>query len=120
MKQEIDKALYYERVSTTHEEQANSLENQRDMCEKYLKRHPEIQLAEPIDRYSEQISGKSDERPKYQEMMKRVERGDISYIMVKDLKRISRSSEVSAQLKNTAKKYGFKFILLNIRMAIPA
>ncbi len=113
MKQEIDKALYYERVSTTHEEQANSLENQRDMCEKYLKRHPEIQLAEPIDRYSEQISGKSDERPKYQEMMKRVERGDISYIMVKDLKRISRSSEVSAQLKNTAKKYGFKFILLS-------
>lgn len=113
MERQIDKALYYERVSTTHEEQANSLENQRDMCEKYLKRHPEIQLAEPIDRYSEQISGKSDERPKYQEMMKRVERGDISYIMVKDLKRISRSSEVSAQLKNTAKKYGFKFILLS-------
>ena len=51
------KAVYYERVSTVHFEQAESLENQRKLCESYLKRHPEIELAEPIGTYSERVSG---------------------------------------------------------------
>lgn len=110
--QKIYRALYYERVSTVHDEQLESLENQRKLCEGYLKRHPEIKLAEPIDTYSERVSGKSDARPKYQEMMKRLSQRDIDFILVKDLKRLNRSTEVAAQLKSLSKTYNFKFILL--------
>lgn len=105
--------LYYERVSTFHDAQSESLENQRALCESYLRRHPEIRLAEPIDSYSERISGKSDERPRFQAMLKRLSRGDIDYLLVKDLKRLSRSSEVSAALRNLAKRFKFKIILLS-------
>ena len=106
-------ALYYERVSTQNEEQTNSLENQRKLCMDYLERHPEIVLAEPIESYSERISGKSDQREKYTEMMARITRGDIAYILVKDLKRLSRSTEVSAQFRNHCKRFGVKLILLS-------
>lgn len=106
-------AIYYERVSTTHDSQDESLENQRKLCESYLKRHPEITLVEQIDSYSERISGKSDSRPRFQAMLERIKKGDIDYILVKDFKRISRSVEVSSNLKTLAKKFGFKFILLS-------
>lgn len=106
------KAVYYERVSTGRDEQTESLENQRKLCENYLKRHPEIELVEPIDKYSERISGKSDVRPKYSAMIQRIEEGDIDFLMVKDLKRLSRSTEVSSQLRNLVKQHRFKFVLL--------
>lgn len=106
-------AIYYERVSTTHDSQEESLENQRKLVESYLKRHPEIKLAEPLDTYSERVSGKSDERPRFQSMLKRVEQGDIDFVLIKDFKRLSRSVEVSTQLKDYAKEYGFQFILLS-------
>ena len=109
----MKKAVYYERVSTLNDEQTNSLENQRKLCEDFLKKHSEIILAEPIDSYTERVSGKSDLREKYIEMMTRVSKGDIDYILVKDLKRLSRSTEVSAQLRNQCKKYGVKLILLS-------
>lgn len=112
MKNDKFLAVYYERVSTLHDEQSESMENQRQLCESYLRRHPEIELAEPIDAFSERLSGKSDERPKYQKMMQRLSKGDIDFVLVKDFKRMNRSQEVSAQLKNLARKYGFKFILL--------
>lgn len=102
-------AVYYERVSTVHDEQTNSLESQRELKESYLKRHPEIQL---VESYSERISGKSDLRPQFNAMIKRVEQGGIDYILVKDLKRLSRSSEVSAQLRTFVKKNHCQFILL--------
>ena len=107
------KALYYERVSTHHEDQDESMENQRALAQSYLKRHPEIELAEPLDTYSERESGKSDVRPKYQELLSRLEQGDIRFVLVKDFKRINRSTELSAQLRNHAKEYGYEFILLS-------
>ena len=106
-------AVYYERVSTHHAEQEESMENQRKLCESYLRRHPEIKLAEPIDSYSERISGKSDERPKFQQMMKRLEQRDIKYVLIKDFKRLSRSQGVSIDIKDHSKEYGYKFILLS-------
>ena len=33
----MKKAVYYERVSTLNDEQTNSLENQRKLCEDFLK-----------------------------------------------------------------------------------
>ena len=113
MSEKVYNAVYYERVSTTHTDQNESMENQRQLANSYLKRHPEIKLVEPIDRYSERISGKSDERPKYQEMLKRVRRGDIDYILIKDFKRLSRSVELSMQIRELAREFHFRFILLS-------
>ena len=106
-------ALYYERVSTEHEEQDLSMRNQRSLCDNFLKKNRNIKLAEPVDKYVERISGKSDARPKYKALIQRLKQGDIDFLLIKDFKRLNRSSEVSAQMKNLSKKYSFKFILLS-------
>lgn len=106
-------ALYYERVSTEHEEQDLSMRNQRSLCDNFLKKNRNIKLAEPVDKYVERISGKSDARPKYKALIQRLKQGDINFLLIKDFKRLNRSSEVSAQMKNLSKKYSFKFILLS-------
>lgn len=109
----IEKAVFYARVSTTNKEQETSIESQIKMCEHFLLEHPEIELAEPIDEYCEKISGKSDNRPKYRKMLNRIEQGDIRYIIIKDTKRISRASDVSAQLRNTLHRHNMKLIILS-------
>lgn len=106
---EVFKALYYERVSTTKEDQANSLVNQSALKDRFLVRHPEIVLVEQP--YSETVSGKSDVRPEYQKMMERLKKGDIDYLLVKDLKRLCRSNAVSEQIKQMCQRYHFKLIL---------
>ncbi len=110
---EINLAVYYERVSTVHTEQDESMENQRALAESFLKRHPEIVLAEPLDTFSERVSGKSDVRVKYSQMLERLSKGDIRYVLIKDFKRLNRSIELSAQMKNHCKKYNYVFILLS-------
>ena len=88
-----------------HDEQTNSLENQRRLASDYIKRHAEeLELAEPLGTYSERESGKSDVRKRYSAMLDRLEEGDISYILVKDLKRLNRSSESSAKLRSLCKR----------------
>lgn len=112
MKKRIYSAVYYERVSTMNDEQTNSMENQRKLCQDFLKKNPEIVLVEPINEFSERVSGKSDQRPKYRKMLERIRQGDIDYILVKDLKRLSRSTEVSARFRTLCKEFGVKLILL--------
>jgi len=103
------KVLAYERVSTKNEDQANSLVNQGLLREKFLKRHPEMMLIQ--EPFSEKVSGKSDRRPEYQKMVKRLKEGDIDYLLIKDLKRLCRSNEVSSQLRHMCQRYSFKLIL---------
>ena len=112
MSKDIYKAVFYGRVSTVNDAQETSIENQILLCESYISRHPEIVLAEPIDTYIEKRSAKSDMREKYIELMVRLSKGDIDYLIIKDLKRLSRSAEVSLQIRSSAEKYGYKLILL--------
>ena len=112
MTKDIYKAVFYGRVSTVNDAQETSIENQILLCESYISRHPEIVLAEPIDTYIEKRSAKSDMREKYIELMVRLSKGDIDYLIIKDLKRLSRSAEVSLQIRSSAEKYGYKLILL--------
>lgn len=102
--------LFYARVSTDHSEQDSSIEAQQKLMQSYMKRHPEKYVEAT---YIERVSGKSDNRPEYQKMINRVQQGGIDYILIKDFKRISRSTEVSDNLKKLSKHYGFKFILLS-------
>lgn len=107
---EIEYAVFYARVSTKKENQEESLENQNSLKEIYLKNHPNIKC---IAEYSEQVSGKSDLRPEYQRMIERAKDPQVKYIMVKDTKRLYRSSAVAYEFKETLKKYGLKLILLS-------
>ena len=107
---EIEYAVFYARVSTKKEEQEESLENQNSLKEIYLKSHPNNKC---IAEYSEQVSGKSDLRPEYQKMIERAKDPLVKYIMVKDTKRLYRSSAVAYEFKETLKKYGLKLILLS-------
>lgn len=107
------KAILYSRVSTVHDEQAESIDNQILLAKNYLDKHPNIELAEPLDKYSERISGKTDIRPKFQEMCERLSKGDIDYLMIKDLKRLSRSVETTYAFLNLMKQYGFEIIQLS-------
>lgn len=105
--------MFYDRVSTLNLGQDTSVENQRRLCIDFLESHPEFELAEPIDTYVERVSGKNDLREQYDALLKRIASGgDIHYIMVKDLKRLSRSSEVSLEFKTFCKVYDIKLILL--------
>ena len=107
------KAILYSRVSTTHDDQAESIDNQILLAQNYLAKHPNIILAEPLDKYSEKISAKTDVRPKYRELCERLARGDIRYLMIKDLKRLSRSVETTYAFLNLMKQYGFEIIQLS-------
>ena len=107
------KAILYSRVSTTHDEQAESIENQILLARNYLDKHPDIELAEPLEKYSERISGKTDVRPRFQELCERLSRGDVQYLMVKDLKRLSRSVETTYAFFNVMKQYDFRIIQLS-------
>jgi DNA invertase Pin-like site-specific DNA recombinase len=111
--QGLYKAILYSRVSTTNDEQAESIENQILLAKNYLAKHPNIVMAEPLDKYSEKISGKTDRRPKFQEMCQRLSRGDIHYLMIKDMKRLSRSVETTYAFFNLMKQYGFEIIQLS-------
>ena len=113
MKKKIFKAILYSRVSTVHDEQVESIDNQVLLARNYLDKHPEIELAEPLEKYSERISGKTDNRPKFQELCERLSRGDIRYLMVKDLKRLSRSVETTYAFFNLMKQYEFEIIQLS-------
>gem|GEM_PF-2406575 len=107
------KAILYSRVSTTHDDQTESIENQILLARNYLEKHPDIELAEPLDKYSERQSGKSDIRPKFQELCERLTWGDIRYLMIKDLKRLARSVETTYAFLNIMKQYGFEIIQLD-------
>ena len=63
-----ENAVFYARVSTKSKKQSESLENQAYLRDSYLKRHPEIRC---VASYTERISGKSDIRPQYQEMLQK-------------------------------------------------
>lgn len=107
------KAILYTRVSTVHDEQTESIENQMLLAKKYLTDHPDIELAEPLEKYSERVSGKTDNRPKFKELCERLSQGDIKYLMIKDLKRLSRSVETTYAFFNLMKLNGFEIILLS-------
>lgn len=105
--------LFYSRVSTEHREQDSSIESQKQLAREFFKRHPEMELLEPLETYEERESAKSDTRPRYAALMERLSKGDVDYLAIKDLKRLNRSSEVSAKLRRLCQKYGFKLLLLD-------
>jgi site-specific DNA recombinase len=83
------KAIIYLRVSSEEQAQGHSLEAQERECREFLAREkPHWTL---VDVYRDEHSAKSDKRPGFQAMLKRVYVGDADAIVAHHLDRFSRN-----------------------------
>ena len=89
------KCIGYSRVSTKHEEQYNSLCEQRKAIEDFVANHDELVL---VANLYEQASGSNDLRDEYQELLQNIRSKQVEYIIVKDDARLNRSVENSMRL----------------------
>ena len=78
------RAVIYARVSTDDSDQ--SVENQIPLCEEWCKRHGVV-----VDSvYDENFTGSTLNRPKFREMLGRLDLGGITYVVVYDQSRLTR------------------------------
>ena len=80
----------YARVSTDHEEQENSFENQVSTYVRKIKENPDYEF---VDVYADRgASGCSDKRPEFQRMIKDAKAGRIDLIITKSVSRFARNT----------------------------
>lgn len=80
----------YCQVSTSHEEQQRSLENQIMFYMRYIQSNPHWQF---VAAYYDTASGlRADKRPGYQQMLRDCREGKIDFIIVKSLSRFGRDT----------------------------
>lgn len=86
------KAAFYGRVSTDHDSQKDSCENQLLLAKSYAKKHPNIEIEfELID---QGISGKNIvDRPKFNELLYLIRTGKIDLVITKTTSRLHRDEE---------------------------
>ena len=91
----LSKALFhaaiYVRLSVENsgkDDEGESIENQKNICEDFLNQHPEIKL---FDVYEDNgRKGTNTDRPEFNRMMEDIRTGKVNCIIVKDLSRFSR------------------------------
>lgn len=107
-------ATAYLRLSYTenHENESDSIANQKKLIEDYLKSQPDIELvSEKVD---DGYSGILFDRPAFQEMMQDIMAGKINCVIVKDLSRLGREYiETGRYLRRIFPAYGVRFIAIN-------
>ena len=107
-------ATEYLRLSYTenHENESDSIANQKKLIEDYLKGHPDIELvSEKVD---DGYSGILSDRPAFQEMMQDIMEGRVNCVIVKDLSRLGREYiETGRYLRRIFPAYGVRFIAIN-------
>lgn len=105
------KAAIYCRVSTLHQVDKDSLPMQRQDMINYAKYVLGIEDYEVFEDAG--YSGKNTDRPAFQEMMERIERGEFSHVLVWKIDRISRNLLDFATMYAKCKKLGVTFISKN-------
>ena len=107
-------ATEYLRLSYTenHENESDSIANQKKLIEDYLKGHPDIELvSEKVD---DGYSGILFDRPAFQEMMQDIMEGRVNCVIVKDLSRLGREYiETGRYLRRIFPAYGVRFIAIS-------
>ena len=108
------RATDYLRLSYTenHENESDSIANQKKLIEDYVKEHPDIELvSEKVD---DGYSGILFDRPAFQEMMQDITDGKVNCVIVKDLSRLGREYiETGRYLRRIFPAYGVRFIAIN-------
>lgn len=98
--------VIYARYSSTNQKE-QSIDGQLRYCHEYAERCGYKVVGEYIDRA---LSGRSDHRPEFQQMIADSRKGQFDYIIVWKLDRFARNRYDSAIYKNKLKKSGVKVL----------
>lgn len=98
--------VIYARYSS-HNQQETSIEGQLKVCHEFCVRNNYTVIHEYIDRA---ISGRTDNRPNFLQMIQDSASKNFSFIVVYQLDRFSRNRYDSAHYKNKLKKYGVRVL----------
>lgn len=90
---------------------SNSITNQNELVQDYLKSHPEITV---VDTYTDDgFSGVNFERPEFQRMLSDIREGKIDCVIVKDLSRFGRNYiESGRYIEKIFPMLGIRFIAI--------
>lgn len=105
------RALAYYRLSKEDKGKAvsDSIENQRMLIQEYVSKHDEIELVGEF--YDDGYSGTNYRRPGFQDLLEKVEQGEIDCIIVKDLSRLGREYiETGRFIEERFPAMGIRFI----------
>ena len=106
------KVAAYCRVSTDHEDQANSFESQQRYFRQYIKRNPDWELYGIFA--DEGISGTSTKKRKeFNRMIACAKSGEFDLILTKEISRFARNTLDSIYYTRDLKKHGVGVIFLN-------
>ncbi|MDC6267756.1 recombinase family protein [Lysinibacillus fusiformis] len=107
----MKKAALYVRVSTLHQIDKDSLPFQRQELENYAKYALNIEDVEIFEDAG--YSAKNTDRPKYQEMMKRIRNGEFTHLLVWKIDRISRNLKDFSEMYEELKECKVTFVSKN-------
>lgn len=94
----------YIRVSTSHQGQLNSLQNQKEHYERRLMSNPDYEYCGIFS--DSGISGAKEERPGLLEMMEKARRGEIELIITKSISRFARNTVLLLKYVRELKELG--------------
>lgn len=104
IQQKKKRTCAYARVSTDSRKQEESLENQTDTYERLIRSNPEYEFAGV---YADQgISGYSESRPQFQEMLEKARAGEIDLIITKSISRFARNTVTVLKVARELKELG--------------
>ena len=102
----------YCRVSTDHEDQANSFENQQRYFRQYIQRHPDWELYDIFA--DEGLSGTTTKKRKaFNRMIACARNGEIDLILTKEISRFARNTLDSISYTRELKRIGVGVIFMN-------
>ena len=102
----MKKAVIYARYSSDRQNE-QSITGQVEICTEWAKKN-DISVAHIY--HDEALSGKTDKRPQFQQMIKDAKSGKFDYIIVYKIDRFARNRYDSAVYKAQLKKYGVKVV----------
>lgn len=106
------RVVAYSRVSTEHEDQINSLNNQKQFWEEFIKKNPEWEYAGMY--WDEGITGTSiKKRTGFNQMIKDAKQNKFGLILTKQVSRWARNIVDSIQTARDLKKIGVGVYFLN-------
>ncbi len=94
----------YIRVSTSHQGQLNSLQNQKEYYERKLMSNPDYEYCGIFS--DSGISGAKEERPGFIEMIEKARQGEIDLIITKSISRFARNTVLLLKYVRELKEFG--------------
>lgn len=103
-KEKKKRVCAYARVSTDHEKQGESLQNQIAYYERLIGTNPEFEFVGVFADHG--ISGTTENRPEFKRMLELAEQGAIDIIITKSISRFARNTTVVLQKVRELKELG--------------